>query len=115
MKANCHAVIGSILGCLLLLVVSCDSRQTYIGTYIAPDVGGGPCEPIVIDLKEIGEGTWTCNNEEVAFTWYIKDGEIRIHTREGGIMTGVLTANGFFLMMPNEMELRFEQTSPDKN
>lgn len=114
MKANCHALIGAILGCLLL-VVSCDSRQTYIGTYLAPDVGGGPCEPTVVDLRENGEGTWTCNHEEVAFTWYVKDSEIRIHTREGGIMAGVLTENGFFLMMPNEMELRFEQISPDKN
>jgi hypothetical protein len=116
-KANFCAGITAICGCLLLMTVlmSCDSRQTYIGTYLAADAGGGPCEPTVVDLRENGEGTWTCNHEEVTFTWHVKDGEIRIHTREGGIMTGTLTKNGFLLRMPLETELRFEKISPAKN
>jgi hypothetical protein len=118
-RAKFYAVTEAIRGCplivfflLLTLMVSCDSRQTYIGTYQSEDARGGPCEPTVIDLREHGEGAWKCDHEEVAFTWYVKDGEIRIHTREGGIMTGTLMENGFLLMMPLETELRFEKTSP---
>ncbi len=113
MKTKFHTGIAAICGCLLLFMVSCDSRQTYIGTYQSVNARGGPCEPTVLDLQVHGEGAWKCDNEEVSFTWYVKDGEIRIHTREGGIMTGTLTANGFSLMMPSEMELQFEKISPD--
>lgn len=114
MKVIFHATVTAMLGCLLvMLLMSCDSRHTYIGTYQTSDDDAGPCEPTVIDLRENGEGAWKCDNEEVAFTWYVKDGEIRIHTREGGVMTCVLTANGFDVMLPNETELRFEKISPD--
>lgn len=123
MKAKYYAPSETIRGCpliftvfiLLALMVSCDSRQTYIGTYQSVNSHGGPCEPTVIDLREHGEGAWKCEHEEVAFTWYIKDGEIRIHTREGGIMSGPLNENGFSLMMPLETELHFEKISPAKS
>lgn len=74
----------SLLCLLLLLILSCGSKDQYIGTYQAdPDDSHKPAE-IVMELKANGAGIWRVNDDEVPFAWYIKGGELRVNTKGGG-------------------------------
>ncbi len=75
---------------LLLLILSCGSKDQVIGTYRA-DPGDSP-HPVetVMELKANGEGIWRVGDEEVSFAWYIKDGELRVNTKGGGVIVGTL-------------------------
>jgi hypothetical protein len=82
----------------------CNSTDSYIGTYEAIDTTK---EPHRIELMENGEGAWGCCEGEVLFTWYVKGDELRINTKEGGIMVGKLKNQSFTITLPGKKMLLF--------
>ena len=80
---------------------ACDNKQKYIGLYRAE---GGSLQREVentIELMENGQGIWRIANDEASFSWGIKDKEIRLHTKSGGIIKGMIKNNGIEIMLPN--------------
>jgi hypothetical protein len=93
---------------------ACSSKDDYIGTYTSVEGTGPAKKENVIVLMESGEGTWKCCHEasanEVSFSWTIKGKELRIYTKDGGVMTGELMKHSFVMRLPDRKALTFYKT-----
>jgi len=97
-----------IAACLLVFgSFACDSKDNYVGKYKAVDITENAQKENFIELMENGEGAWTCCDGEVLFTWYVKNNELRINTKEGGIMVGKMKNESFTLSLPGKKSLTF--------
>lgn len=91
--------------CLFVFIgFGCNATDSYEGHYQAIDTKK---EPHNIELMENGEGAWGCCDGEVLFTWYVKGDELRINTKEGGIMVGKLNKDSFSITLPGKKRLLF--------
>jgi hypothetical protein len=100
-------VIGVCLLVLCLAVCfSCESKDKYAGTYEAKDKRG----EVRIELKPGGEGVWMAGTQEVSFSWYIKGGDLRINTKEGGVLVGKLEGNAIRITLPVRGEIVLNKT-----
>ncbi len=104
-----------MLACLsvvLALLVSCQSKNRYVGVYKSDGQ-----RQIVLELKENGYGTWRMGPDkakngmaEVPFVWYIKRGDLRINTKEGGVIVGKIGRDAIRITLPGLDELTFRKT-----
>jgi hypothetical protein len=100
-------VIGVWLICLCLAVCfSCESKDKYAGMYEAKDKRG----EVRIELKPSGDGVWIAGTQEVSFTWYIKGGDLRVNTKEGGVLVGKLEDNAIRITLPVRGEMVLKKT-----
>jgi hypothetical protein len=100
------ATIQVILLCLLLaLCFSCESKDKYAGTYEAKDRPG----EVRLELKANGEGLWISGTQEVSFSWYLKSGELRINTKEGGVIVGQIKGDTIKVNIPGKKEMVFQR------
>ena len=108
-----RTITYAVAACLLLVGgFACNSTDTYLGTYEATDNTGGTQKQICIELLENGEGSWTCCDNEVLFTWYARGGELRINTKEGGTMVGRFSNQSFTITLPGSKQLTFVKLPP---
>lgn len=93
----------SLLLVLLALSLSCESKDRYAGMYHAADRQG----EVLLELKPGGEGLWVSGMKEAPFAWYIKKGELRINTKEGGVIVGKIQGKTITVAVPGKGELVF--------
>jgi hypothetical protein len=86
---------------------ACSKTDKYIGKYQAIDITENGQKEHYVELMENGEGTWNCCEGEVLFTWYVKKNELRINTKEGGIMVGKWKDESFTITLPGKKTLTF--------
>ncbi|MGD2127342.1 MAG: hypothetical protein PVG99_14775 [Desulfobacteraceae bacterium] len=94
---------------LLTLHISCTSKEKYAGTYKAEGAETAGQAETYIELKENGEGAWRTGDEEVSFTWYLKGGELRLNTKEGGVIVGQIQDGTFQITLPGAMRMSFKK------
>jgi hypothetical protein len=100
-------VMGVWLVCLSLAICfSCESKDKYAGTYEAKDKRG----EVRVELKASGEGVWIAGTQEVSFTWYIKGGDLRVNTKEGGVLVGKFEGNDIRITLPVRGEMVLKKT-----
>jgi len=106
-----------------MLLVSCDSKGRYAGVYKAEVRESTKQKEIVLELKENGDGLWKVNSDkaksgfvETPFAWYIKRGELRIHTKGGGVIVGKIDRDTIQMTLPGYKALVFRKSpgSSDK-
>ena len=73
---------------LLILILSCGSKDRFIGVYQAELKDSPKQTETVLELKADGDGVWRVGDDEVPFSWYIKGGELRVNTKGGGVIVG---------------------------
>jgi len=96
--------LGVSLLCLILaLCLSCESKDKYAGTYAAQ----GSTGEVRMELKASGEGIWIAGSQEVSFSWHIKAGDLRINTKEGGVIVGKIEGSAIKVKLPGQKELLF--------
>jgi len=99
-------LLGVSLGCLFLaLCPACESKDKYAGTYAAQ----GKTGEVRMELKASGEGIWIAGNQEVSFSWHIKAGDLRINTKEGGVIVGKIEGSAIKVNLPGQKELLFKR------
>jgi len=97
--------LGVSLLCLLLaLCLACESKDKYAGTYAAQ----GKTGEVRMELKASGDGIWIAGNQEISFSWHIKAGDLRINTKEGGVIVGKIEGSAFKISLPGQKELLFK-------
>jgi len=100
-------IIGAWLLCLCFAVcLSCESKDKYAGMYEAKDKRG----EVRIELKPGGEGVWIAGTQEVAFSWYIKGGDLRVNTKEGGVLVGKIEGDTFRITLPVRGDMVFKKS-----
>lgn len=90
---------------VLLLFPACESKDKYAGTYEAEDRP----EEVRLELKAGGQGIWISGSQEVSFSWYIKNGELRINTKEGGVVVGNIQGDAIRVTIPGKRQLVFRK------
>jgi len=100
------AAIAVLFLCLLLaFCLACESKAKYAGTYEAKDRP----EEVRLELKASGEGLWISGTQEVSFSWYMKSGELRINTKEGGVIVGKIQGDTIKVNIPGKKEMVFQK------
>lgn len=84
-------------------LVGCGPGERYAGLYTAPAEGGLPQGETAIELKENGEGVWRTGDHEVTLRWSARGKEVRLHTKEGGIIIGKMKGDILELMLPKRV------------
>ena len=84
--------------CGLLLLCLLARHHDQVADQSTPHVGNlycrNKCQGIPhhhetsLELKETGVGVWRVGDDEVAFSWYVKDNELRLDTKSGGVIVG---------------------------
>jgi hypothetical protein len=101
--------------CLFFFVVSaCTSREKHAATYSTIPGESERQQEIVIELKENGQGSWRKGEEEASFTWSINKSEIRLHTKEGGVILGNIRGDTLTIALPNERRIVFKRNPQGK-
>jgi len=106
MRYSVAVMKGALICFLLSLCVSCESMDKYAGDYEALDQPG----EIRLELKAGGEGIWVSGAQEASFSWYLKGGQIRINTKEGGVIVGEIEGETIKVNVPGKKEMVFRRT-----
>ena len=118
MRRSKYQAYGWIVGlCLFVTVlVSCESRDRYVGIYHAEAKGSAKQGEIILELKENGDGVWRVSSDEVAgtfvevpFAWYIKRGDLRVNTKAGGVIVGKIDKDTIQMALPGSKALTFRK------
>ena len=88
---------------------SCESKDRYAGVYVAEKKNSQQQE-ISLQLKPSGEGLWVVGDKEISFSWYIKRGDLRINTKEGGVLVGKFVDSRIKINLPERGETVFRKT-----
>ena len=99
----------SLLAFCLAIAWSCESKDKYAGRYVAVKKEPQQQE-ISLELKPNGDGIWLVGDKEISFSWYIKNGDLRINTKEGGVLVGKIMGNRIKINLPARGELTFKKT-----
>ncbi len=98
------------LGLLLIALVSCGSRGEHIGTYVS-DAKASPKQiETTLELKENGVGIWKVGDEEVPFSWDVKNNELRVNTKSGGVIVGNFEREIIYITLPGSQTMSFKKT-----
>jgi hypothetical protein len=94
----------------LLFTLSCNrERQLYTGTYLLLEADKPESSETYIQLKENGIGIWNTPDDEVSFRWDVKDNEIRLHTKLGGVLIGKIHNDTLEIVFPGSKIRRFKK------
>lgn len=99
---------------LLMFFLACESKDKYVGVYQAQSsVRQGVT---ILELKANGDGLWRVSSRkvtgsfvEVPFTWRIKRGDLRVHTKTGGVIVGKIDRNTIHITLPGSRALIFRR------
>jgi hypothetical protein len=107
-----HLTTFSVIFIVLSLMVglSCNRElQQYTGTYLLQGADKKESSEIYIQLRENGIGTWNTPDDEVSFRWDVKDNEIRLHTKSGGVLVGKIQGDTIEIVFPGLKIRRFNK------
>ncbi|NTW37536.1 MAG: hypothetical protein HGB17_15755 [Syntrophobacteraceae bacterium] len=93
----------------MILMASCGSKEQYIGAYQAEAMDWPKQAETILELKADGGGIWRVRDEEVPFSWYTKGGELRVNTREGGVIAGTIENDTIHITLPGSKPLSFKR------
>ena len=96
-------------GFLLFLTLSCESKDAFVGSYSGLEEGSQQYAQANIELKEDGYGLWRVADEEVSFRWDCKGNEIRLHTKEGGVIIGEIKEGNLKITLPGTKSMSFKK------
>jgi hypothetical protein len=94
---------------LLVLLVSCGSKDKFTGVYKAVEKDLPKQVETLVELKPNGDGAWKVGDEEVPFSWYIKGGELRINTKGGGVIVGSIERDTIQMTLPGTKKMVFKK------
>ena len=95
-----------LLFLLLVLAAGCSRDMGYVGTWEAIAQDGGT---VVLEIDEAGRGTWSTGTDTLQFKWSVKDGDLVLHTRSGGVMVGVQEDGCLRVEVPGSDEMCFRR------
>ena len=101
---------------LLMLLLSCESKDKYAGVYKAAGKESSMQGEVILELKANGDGLWRVPSDEVAgtfvevpFAWYIKQGELRLNTKAGGVVVGKISEDTIQMTLPGAKVMTFRK------
>lgn len=84
----------------LILTLSCEQKERYAGIYVARKGELPESSEAYIELRDNGQGIWRVLDDEASFNWGVDDGEIKLHTKSGGIIIGKINNDILEISLP---------------
>ena len=106
---NSNPILPIILCALVAFLFSCGSKAEYVGTYQEVKPQTSQQSKTVIELNDNGVGKWITLEDEVRFDWYLKGGELRFNTKEGGVIVGKIKNDTFEIKLPGREKMIFKK------
>lgn len=95
----------------LLFAMSCEDRESLSGRYVA-DMEKNPTSPTIsLELMANGQGSWSTEEDNISFKWEIREGEIWLHTKSGGVIVGKIVGETIEIIVPGVGEYYFKKLS----
>jgi hypothetical protein len=96
--------------CLLMVFAfSCSQEDVYEGIYKSQDVKASKYAGSQIELMEEGRAIWRALDDEVSFRWEVKDSEIWLSTKSGGIIIGKIHDDTIEVTLPGAKTMSFKK------
>ena len=94
---------------LLVFASSCGQNELYEGTYLAQ--GGEPSKysGSQLQLMEKGQAVWRVTDNEISFRWDIKDGDLWLSNKSGGIIIGKIINDTIEITLPGAKKMCFKR------
>lgn len=108
MKTLNRAPLG-FLALVLLAFWGCGEADGLEGRYRAEFQDKAQPQVITLELGRTGQGTWKTGGDQFSFKWEVKGAEVRLHTREGGVLAGRIGNNTIDLQLPGMPSLTFNK------
>ncbi len=99
-----------LIGIFLIVTISCERKERYIGLYRAQEGELQKPSEIYIELKENGQGVWRVNDDEVSFNWNFNKNELSLHIKTGGIIIGKISDDTLAISLPGSKVRYFKKT-----
>lgn len=91
----------------LTLLAGCDSASSGLdGKYTAQGQDG---KPMTLLLKTDFTGSWETATDAVALRWEVKDDELWLHAKSGGLLRGRIDGRILHVALPGEGEFTFRR------
>jgi hypothetical protein len=91
---------------------SCEKREPYTGRYLAQEGTLPSQSEISIELKDQGMGVFRVGDDEAPFRWQVKNKEIRLHTKSGGVLIGTIQEDLLHMSLPGTKIKVFKRVTP---
>ena len=102
---------------LLMFLLSCESKDKYVGVYEAQATSSAKQGVTILELNANGDGLWRVSSRkvrgtfvEVPFRWHIRRGNLRVHTKAGGVIVGKIDKDTIQITLPVSRALTFKKT-----
>jgi len=95
----------------LLLAMSCQDRGRLSGRYAAGGDENQDSLTISLELMANGQGSWSIEEDNVSFKWEIRENEIWLHTKSGGVIVGKIVGETIEINLPAAGEYYFKKVS----
>jgi len=93
----------------LLFAMSCEDRGSLSGRYVA-DIDKNQISPTIsLELMANGQGSWSTEEDNISFKWEIREGEIWLHTKSGGVIVGKIVGETIEINLPGISEYYFKK------
>lgn len=101
------AIIVSLL--TLILIAQCSRHDKMIGRY--QSVADSPDDrvPVTLELQANGRGLWSIDTDNAPFRWNLHQNRIRLHTRSGGVIEGIVHNTTIQIALPGMGDIWFER------
>ncbi|NLI81554.1 MAG: hypothetical protein GX443_07680 [Deltaproteobacteria bacterium] len=93
----------------LILMIACGPREDYLGTYKAMVQDPPRAAESVIELRADGNGIWRVGDEEASFSWYVKGKELRVNTKDGGVVAGTIRNDTIHISLDGTAAITFKK------
>ena len=98
-----------VLAFSLPLTTGCEERGRLSGRYVA-DIDENRLSPTIsLELMDNGQGSWSTEEDSVSFKWEIRESEIWLHTKSGGVIVGKIVGETIEINLPGVGEYYFEK------
>jgi hypothetical protein len=105
-----HRLLPTLVCLLAVFVFGCASEEQFAGLYEAEEAGSPSEAQTFLELKEDGAGVWRVGDDEVSFSWYLKGGELRFNTKDGGVIVGEIRGNTIKVALPGDRHMSFKKS-----
>ena len=99
----------TILALVLLSLWGCNHRERLEGRYRAEIQEGNQPRLVTLELGINGQGTWKAEGDQVSFRWEARSAQIRLHTRQGGVLLGTVGEKIIAVTLPGMPPLTFRK------
>ena len=99
-----------VLSLVIAALAGCADTTVVTGEYVA-ELDGEQGQKIGLQLGPGGQGSWTTDDDRISFEWESHGGEIRLHSKTGGVIEGRLLHDDIEFTVPGAGRLTFRKSN----